>query len=201
MPIVRRSTPIAHRINYRRRPYPRAGIARSGEAGLGDINTVAQTIQQVEGWTPGSVSQRNNNPGNLKCAGQPGLVGCDSSNFAIFPDYATGYQALENQISLDASRGLTIAQFTQKYAPASDANNPSSYAATIANAAGVTVNDPLSAALDLSGADAGGGVYTAGGPYDLSSLADTTDTSGTDNTPLYIGGAVLAVVALLALLA
>jgi hypothetical protein len=115
--------------------------------GLGDLSTVANTIQTIEGWFPGSVSYRNNNPGNLKFAGQAGATGADSNGFAIFPDYQTGLAALDNQITLDASRGLTISAFTQKYAPASDSNDPTSYAAQIANASGLSVNDPLSLAV------------------------------------------------------
>jgi hypothetical protein len=148
--------------------------------GLGDINTVAQTIQKQEGWLPGSVSQRNNNPGNLKCAGQPGLVGCDPSGFAIFPDYSTGYQALQNQITLDASRGLSIADFMAKYAPASDSNDPAGYAAKIAAASGLSVSDPLSLALGGSSAPSTG------------DLTGTQDASVADLTPLYIGGGLLA---------
>jgi hypothetical protein len=122
-----------------------------GVAGLFD--TVSSTIQTIEGWFPGSVSYRLNNPGNLLYAGQPGAVphtitAADGSThvFAEFQTLQQGQQALDNQIALDASRGLTIAQFTAKYAPAQDSNDPASYAAQIAQAAGLTVNDPLAAA-------------------------------------------------------
>ena len=118
---------------------------------LGDLSTVAQTIQQIEGWFPGSVSYRNNNPGNLKYAGQPGAIGQDAAGFAIFSSYDAGLQALNNQITLDASRGESISDFTAKYAPAADQNNPTSYAAQIASATGLSVSDPLSAALSDSG--------------------------------------------------
>ncbi len=107
----------------------------------------------MEGWFPGSVSYRLNNPGNLMYAGQPGAVphpitGSDGKSrvFAEFPSVAAGQQALDNQIALDASRGLTISQFAQKYAPAQDSNDPTSYAARIAAASGLSVNDPLSLA-------------------------------------------------------
>jgi len=131
--------------------------------GIGQLSVVANTIQTVEGWFPGSVSYTNNNPGNLTCANQTGMIGCSSSGFAIFPDYSTGYQALENQISLDASRGESILQFTNKYAPASDGNDPSSYAQTIAGATGLSVNDPLSTAIAGDGSDGSGSI-------DLSSI-------------------------------
>lgn len=149
---------------------------------MGDLASVAATIQQIEGWFPGSVSYRNNNPGNLTPAGQPGCT--PVGNFCSFPDYATGLQALDNQISLDASRGLTISQFTAKYAPAAAGNDPTSYAAQIAAAAGLSPSDPLSAAI-------------AGASSSTFSLADlfpdSTDDSGdsTDNTALYWGLALL----------
>ena len=154
--------------------------------GFGQFTSVANEIQQLEGWFAGSVSQSNNNPGNLVYANQPGATGASSSGFAVFPTYQAGYQALLNQISLDASRGLTIAQFAQKYAPASDGNDPASYAAQIAAATGLSVNDPL--ALADSGTVASVPTSTAAGT-DLSSIAGSLtgdDTSG-DNTLLYVG--------------
>jgi len=156
--------------------------------GFGDFSTVASTIQTIEGWFPGSVSQSNNNPGNLKYAGQPGATGASSSGFAIFPSYQAGYQALLNQINLDASRGLTIAQFAAKYAPAQDSNDPASYAAQIAAATGLSVSDPLAAASSGTVAS----VPTSGG-LDLSSITNALGPSdGTDNTLLYLGLALAA---------
>ena len=99
-------------------------------------------------------------------AGQAGAIGQDANGFAIFPDYATGLAALDNQITLDASRGLSISAFTAKYAPASAGNDPTSYASQIANASGLSVTDPLS--LAISG-DSGGSAPT----FDLSSLFPT----------------------------
>lgn len=97
------------------------------------VNNIAQTIQSVEGYTPGSIAYRNNNPGNLMYAGQSGATGQDSSGFAIFTSYNAGYQALLNQIQLDASRGMTIQQMMSKYAPAGHGNNdPTAYANIIA---------------------------------------------------------------------
>lgn len=136
--------------------------------GVGSIDTVAQTIQTVEGYYPGSLAYSNNNPGNLKFANQSGATGKDQYGFAVFPDYNTGYQALLNQINLDAGRGLTIAQFTDKYAPASDGNNPGAYAQSIAGASGLSVNDPLTMAL---GGDYGVNAGTGGTGTDWGSIA------------------------------
>jgi len=121
--------------------------------GLGALATsaapysaVANAMVQQEGYNASLAPL--NNPGNLIYAGQtgatPATVG--GTTWASFPTYDAGYQALLNQISLDASRGLTIAQFTAKYAPAASGNDPVTYAANIAAATGLSVNDPLSAA-------------------------------------------------------
>jgi len=145
--------------------------------GFGDLATVAATIQQIEGWAPGTRSYRNNNPGNLMYVGQAGSTGADPQGFAIFPDYQTGLTALDNQITLDASRGQSIAQFTSIYAPASDGNNPTSYAAQIAAAAGLSPSDSLSAAI----AGAAGSTSTPASA-DLSSVLPSMDLSSIDFT-------------------
>lgn len=124
------------------------------------LELFAQTIQKVEGYyapgenpayPDGTLAWRNNNPGNLiytdYYARHFGAVP-GAGKYSRFADYATGYAALKHQIQLDAARGLTIAQMMEKYAPSSDGNNPSSYAATIANALGVSVNTPVQWAID-----------------------------------------------------
>jgi len=67
----------------------------------------------------------NNNPGNLRFAGQDGAVNGEKG-FAKFPTPEAGVRALQNQIKLDASRNLTLAQFINKYAPPTE-NNTSKY--------------------------------------------------------------------------
>jgi hypothetical protein len=116
----------------------------------------ASTIQTIEGWYPGSKSYRNNNPGNLKFADQPGATGADPQGFAIFPDYKTGFNALHRQVGLDAKRGLSIQEFTDKYAPAQDGNDPKSYAAVLAAAVGKRPTDPVGLGAFDDSADAFG---------------------------------------------
>lgn len=135
--------------------------------GLGSIDTVAQAIQQQEGFYAGTLAWINNNPGNLIPAGQSGCTP-GAGGFCSFPAYEQGYQALLNQISLDASRGYTILQFTTKYL-GGDPNNPGTapggdpnvYARNLAAATGLSVDDPLSAAVNVYMAgewtEAGGG--------------------------------------------
>lgn len=134
--------------------------------GLGAISspysTVADAVVRQEGYN--SKLAPLNNPGNLIYAGQSGAtpVTVNGTTWASFPTYDAGYQALLNQIALDASRGLTISQFTAKYAPAASGNDPVTYAANIASATGLSPNSLLS--------DAAGGA----GPYNF-------DTGALDN--------------------
>lgn len=131
--------------------------------GLGAITSpysgVADAVVRQEGYN--STLAPLNNPGNLIYAGQAGAtpVTINGMTWASFPTYDAGYQALLNQIALDASRGLTISQFTAKYAPAAAGNDPVTYAANIAAATGLSPGSLLSAA-------AGGSTYA----YDTGAL-------------------------------
>ncbi len=192
MSYLRRGSP------YRSFSAPQLQGAKRRNLGMGQFTSVANEIQQLEGWFTGSVSQTNNNPGNLMYAGQPGATGQTAAGFAIFPTYQAGYQALQNQIALDASRGLTISQFANKYAPAAGGNDPASYAAQLAAATGLSVNDPLSMADTSAVAASVPPISDSSG----SSVSDVSSFSApsTDNTLLYVGlglaGGALALFAL-----
>jgi hypothetical protein len=125
-----------------------------GLGGLGDalpsaiLAVIASTIQNVEGYSPGTSSYIYNNPGNLVYVGQAKATAASTGvtdpvsgaylPFAKFGSYQDGLNALYNQIQIYANEGLTITQMMQKYSPGDDpTNNPTSYAATIANALGV----------------------------------------------------------------
>jgi len=119
---------------------------RVGFGGLTD--ELAQAIAQFEGFnTAGSVAARNNNPGNLRSG--PGQTGTDASGYAIFPTAAAGWSALDNQVDLNVSRGLTLDQFFAGgngypgYAPSADSNNPAQYAAFVAAQTGIPETVPL----------------------------------------------------------
>jgi hypothetical protein len=157
---------------------------------IGTIDTLASAMQQQEGYFPGSLAYTNNNPGNLVPAGQPGCTP-GAGGFCQFPTYDVGYQALVNQINLDASRGYTVLQFTTKYL-GGDPNNPGvapggdpvAYANAIANATGTTPDTLLidAASGGSGGAFGGADVLTAGvGDGSLNSLA----------IPMLLGAAVL----------
>jgi hypothetical protein len=115
-----------------------AGLGVAQILDQGTVETIAAAIQQQEGYYPGSLAYRNNNPGNLIYAGQYGAVPGEGG-FAKFPTYQDGLQALYNQIQLYASRGLTIQGMMDKYAPAGQgSNDPVAYAYNVAAAVGST---------------------------------------------------------------
>ena len=105
------------------------------------ISEMARAIQSFEGWSERSISQLNNNPGNLKFAGQPGAVSKDGQGHAIFDSYASGWLALLNQIRIavdGTSRiynpDMSFYDFFSKYAE----KNSSDYANYVAGRLGVS---------------------------------------------------------------
>jgi hypothetical protein len=164
--------------------------------GVGQLTTIASAIETQEGYYPGSVAYNNNNPGNLMAAGQPGCTPT-SGGFCSFSSFADGWQALLNQIQLDASRGLTIAQFTAKYAPASAGNDPTTYAQNLAASVGLSPNDPLSTAIADTGDTGSANSFLSLGLPDLSSL----DTSGLTSDSVDLSSIGLGLVSPLVLIA
>ncbi len=59
---------------------------------------MAQAILEFEGYFEGSISFKNKNPGNVKAAGQAGIVSKDAFGHAIFATFEDGYKALYNQV-------------------------------------------------------------------------------------------------------
>jgi hypothetical protein len=89
----------------------------------------------------------NNNPGNLRFAHQVGAMP-GVGGFARFESPEAGYQALLNQIQLDASRGYTLSQYITKYAPPSE-NDTALYIEQACQSLGIDANTPL-ANVDLN---------------------------------------------------
>jgi hypothetical protein len=170
-----------------RRPPPR------GPWALGDLTSMANSIQTIEGFYPGSIAYKNNNPGNLVYAGQAGAT-AGSGGFAVFDTYADGYQALLNQLQLDATRGLTISQEMAKWAPAGQGtNNPVAYANQVAANEGVSPDTPLTAVFASAPGQAVPVEMAAAPAPDLSSLVP--DLSQVDPVWLAAGAVALAVLA------
>jgi hypothetical protein len=124
---------------------PYTGVAGAGR-GYTDVILPDGTVERREG----ARNWRNNNPGNIEYgdfAKAYGAIGSDG-RFAVFPTYEAGRAAKGALLfSSEGYAGKTIASAIAKYAPASDSNDPASYAARVAAAVGVDPNTPLS---DLS---------------------------------------------------
>lgn len=155
--MIRAAIPSAVAIARPRRADPPAAFlaffgARRlrGSISPAAANSIAQAIQQQEGYYPGSVAYRNNNPGNLVYAGQAGATP-GAGGFASFSSYDAGYQAMLNQIALDASRGTdasgnpttTVSQLITSWAPPSE-NNTAAYVSNVSAATGFDPNASLS---------------------------------------------------------
>lgn len=111
----------------------------------------ANVIAQFEGFnTPATRPARNNNPGDLKFAGQPGAIGADPGGFAIFPDPVTGFQALYRQLQKyvtdypnDSILDIT-AHYLGQPAPMRNAQGDAfTYAAAVASSLGVDMSTTL----------------------------------------------------------
>jgi hypothetical protein len=83
---------------------------------------------------------RNNNPGNLRFAGQEGATPGEGG-FARFESPEAGLAAMQRQIELDTQkRGMTLDAFINKYAPPNE-NNTKNYVEFVARRTGL---DPRS---------------------------------------------------------
>lgn len=93
------------------------------------------------------ISYVNNNPGNLVYAGQEGAKRgekrSDGTYWAKFSTPDAGFNALQNQVKLDASRGLTLNSFINKYAPSSE-NDTKTYVTQVSQRLGVDPRTPIS---------------------------------------------------------
>lgn len=164
-----------------------------GALGAGGLDTLAATVQRVEGYYPpgttgypnGSLAYRNNNPGNLRFVGQPG-GSQGEGGYASFPSYATGYQALLNQILAQSApgyrspngsvypNGQTLSQFINQYAPVADNNNTSAYLSTLVQATGYPADTLLSTVIS------GGATAPPAVSDDATDSTTVTDLNTTD---------------------
>lgn len=87
------------------------------------------------------LAKANNNPGNLRFAGQPGATQGEGG-FARFPSPQAGYEALKRQIALDAGRGHTLEGFIKKYAPPNE-NDTDLYIEQMVKATGASRKTPV----------------------------------------------------------
>lgn len=163
---------------------------------MASIQDLMNYIANMEGFnTSGTLADRNNNPGNLKYVGQAGAIGQDSRGFAIFDSVESGWNALQRQIQLDASRGLTLREFTYKYAPPSE-NNTTNYLSYLTGNLGLSADTPLASLNVIQNGNlfANSG-DNSGSPNSI--LTDIFNPEGDTLVSIAVGLGVIGVVALL----
>ncbi len=110
-------------------------IGRAVTSPAGAIGVIPQAVTDFARIFSTPRGLRNNNPGNLKFAGQPGAIGKDAQGFAIFGTPAEGVAAMRRQLGLYRSRGLdTISSILSTWAPASAGNDTAAYIAAVSQA-------------------------------------------------------------------
>lgn len=173
---------------------------------MASLSDLSNAIARFEGYSiPGSVAQRNNNPGNLRAG--IGQTGTDGNGYAIFPDSATGFAALQHQVTLNINRGLSLDEFFggkpgvyAGYAPSGDANDPGHYSQTVAGWLGIDPNAPLSDVIGTSGGSSTPGSGSDFSPIDTGGLFTfSTDVWGLPYLESLSGSSWLALAALAAL--
>ena len=120
------------------------------------LRKLAEAIAKEEGfYVPGTVANRLNNPGNLIFVGQRDavghqIIGKDRKKrlFCKFPTAEKGWAAMQRQLRLFASRNLTLLETIHKWAPASDGNDPHSYAAHVAQRVGFPLDTPVQVIIE-----------------------------------------------------
>jgi hypothetical protein len=110
---------------------------------MATLDDLAGLIARMEGYyVPGTIAQENHNPGNLRYAGQTGAIG-QNKGYAVFASDDAGWAALNRQLELNASRGDTLEQFINRYAPPSE-NDTTNYLQYLVKGLGVGASTLLS---------------------------------------------------------
>jgi len=184
-----------------------ARVAGMGQVS-GFISLWASAVATFEGfYTAGSRPARDNNPGDLKYAGQPGATGQDSLGFAVFPTADAGWTALDNQLQAYVNQfpDYDIFQIMEHYlgqnitaegGEVTSQGNSTTYANYVASAIGVDPNTTLSdLAAGGAPAPAGDTVASAIAPADPAAPVDEASIAGVPSTNgmlvLMIGGALM----------
>jgi hypothetical protein len=104
-------------------------------------------IAQEEGFNvPGSVPNRNNNPGDLRHSPHSTHSPRDPDAIGAIDTPADGWADLERQLQLYAARGLTLEQAIYEFAPPNE-NNSAQYLQFVCAGLGCTPDTPVAAAL------------------------------------------------------
>ena len=91
------------------------------------IYKLACAIAAQEGFfSPGTIAQRQNNPGNLRGASWVGIVSMQGG-YWLPTSLQQGQAGEMHLIALYIAEGLTLTEFINKWAPSSDGNEPEVY--------------------------------------------------------------------------
>ena len=129
---------------------PRADLARQQtefNALFGGAPPAAATPPPNQNATPASmpIGLRNNNPLNIRFAGQPGAEPGEGG-FARFPTMEAGIGEAQRQLGLYASRGVnTLRGAISRWAPPSE-NDTDAYVTRVAQATGIDPDAPINLA-------------------------------------------------------
>ncbi|MBS7455734.1 TIGR02594 family protein [Coralloluteibacterium stylophorae] len=105
----------------------------------GRDTVISHADGSVETRSGGTLAWRNNNPGNIRAgdfADAHGAIGTGPSGFAVFPDRATGVEAIGALLQGDSYRNLSVNDAISRYAPPVE-NDTASYQRTIENLTGL----------------------------------------------------------------
>ena len=123
-------------------------------SGKGMLQSLADANSKNGGML--TLAERNNNPGNLRYAGQHGAVKGDKG-FAKFQSTSDGVAALEKQLLLMQGRGQdTISEIMEVYAPRNE-NDTDAYISQLSKSTGygkdesLDFNDPITASKIIQG--------------------------------------------------
>jgi hypothetical protein len=110
---------------------------------------LAQLIAREEGFgIPGAIPTVTNNPGDLEHA--PGIQSWDGAT-GVEPSDDQGWADLERQLQLYASRGMTLRQMVDIYAPPSE-NDTANYLTFLTATLGYGPDTPLTTILKIPAA-------------------------------------------------
>lgn len=89
---------------------------------------LAVLIAQQEGFgVPGAIPTVRNNPGDLRHSPHSAHPADDPNGIGTIDTVEHGWEDLERQLKLNASRGMNLQQCIFTWAPQSDGNDPGAY--------------------------------------------------------------------------
>ena len=142
--------------------------------------SIDAAIQKFEGYAPGTLAYKNNNPGNLVYAPWEAAYGCSAGGaggFAVCPSYAAGQQIQDALVSTYVDQGLSIQDMLAKWSPpTAQGNSQQSYQNYVASVASDTGLDPSLPISSQLGGDSGV-LSPSGSVSDSYALSDGSSSS------------------------